>query len=181
MVSLPPSCAARTARPASLHSRDLRHTATATAHAVLITLALAAGAMAPLGVLAQPAVQAADTAWNFQVPAGPLGAALTVFAADAGISISAPPALVQNRNTPGLNGRYAVDDALVRLLAGSNLQAQAAGPGSYVLRALPVVAPGAAAGQGAPLGEVRVTAQAERESAWGPAGGYVARRASTGT
>lgn len=188
MVSLPSSCmahtphtahTARAVRPAPLHAHAPRHTATA--HAVLITLALAAGAMAPLGVLAQPTTQAADTARNFQVPAGPLAAALTVFAADAGISISAPPALVQNRNTPGLNGRYAVDEALVRLLAGSNLQAQAAGPGSYVLRALPVVAPGAAAGQGATLGEVRVTAQAERESAWGPAGGYVARRASTGT
>jgi iron complex outermembrane receptor protein len=152
---------------------------------VFITLVLTAAA--PLAVqaesAAQPAVQApgAAASQRYQIPAGPLGQALTAFAADAGISISAPPALLQGKHTAGLSGSYGVEQALARLLAGSALQAHVAGPGSYVLRLLPVVTPGAVAGQGATLGEVKVTAQAEQESAWGPAYGYVARRSASGS
>jgi len=164
----------RAAWPAS--ALPLAPRRTATAHAVLITLVLAAGASGLHTAQAQPATQApgAAAAQRFQVPAGPLGAALAAFAADAGISISAPPALVQGRHTPGLNGTYAVGEGLARLLAGSDLQAQAAGPGSYVLRALPVVTPGAAAGQGATLAEVRVMAEAERSGVTEGSGSYVA-------
>jgi hypothetical protein len=152
--------------PSSRTAPALRRTATA--HAACLTLALAAGAAAPLAAHAQvspaqPPATTATAARSFQVPAGPLGAALTAFAADAGVSISASPALVQGKRTLGLQGRYAVGEGLERLLAGSDLQAQAAGPGSYVLRAVPEASRQGAAGPGgATLAEVRVVAEAER-------------------
>lgn len=150
--------------------------------AVLMAAGLAAGSALPRAALAQAGAAAASAAQRpFQVPAGPLAAALTAFAADAGISISAPPALVQGRSTRGVQGRYTVPEALDRLLAGSDLQAQAAGQGSYVLRALPEARgaeAGAASGSGATLGEVRVTAAAERSSTTEGTGSYRAREVS---
>lgn len=170
--------------PAPVLLQAPRHTATA--HAVLITLALAAGTVAT-GVQAQPASPAARSAvpaaaQHFQIPAGPLGAALAAFAADAGVTISAAPALVQGRHTQGLSGTYAVGEGLARLLAGSDLQAQPAGEDSYVLRALPVVTPGTATGQGATLGEVKVTAAAVSEGMTEKTGSYTTQsmRAATG-
>lgn len=165
------------ARPASVCLQALRHTATA--QAVLIALALVAAA--PQAAQAQPTTQAAGTAstLHFRIPAGPLGAALTAFAADAGISISASPALVQGKHTAGLNGSYAVEQALSKLLAGSALQAEAAGPGSYVLRVMPEVGRPVAAG--ATMAEVRVTAEAERSAVTEGTGAYTARESATAT
>ncbi|NIF85803.1 TonB-dependent siderophore receptor [Comamonas sp. Tr-654] len=184
MVSLSCAHAACVTKPVSATFPILRRTTVA--HAALVTLALAAGSFMPQDVLAQataataPTPEAANVRY-FQIPAGPLSAALTSFATDVGVSISAPPALVQNRSTSGLNGRYSVSEALGQLLADANLQALPAGPGSYVLRAMPVVIPGAAAGQDATLGEVRVTAQVERETATSPVVGWTARRTATST
>lgn len=150
--------------------------------AVLMAVGLAAAAL-PRTAQAQQAAQAPAAAQRqFQVPPGPLAEALTAFAADAGVSISAPPALVQGKRTPGLQGRYAVGEGLERLLAGSDLQAQAAGPGSYVLRAVPEASRQGAAGPGgATLAEVRVVAEAERLAATEGTGAYTARASSTAT
>lgn len=153
----------------------------ATAHAALITLVVAAVASGVQTAQAQPVTPAATAIQRFEVPAGPLGAALAAFAADAGISISAPPALVQGRHTQGLHGSYAVAEGLDRLLVGSDLQAQPAGPGSYVLRALPVVVPGVAAGQGTTLAEVKVTAEAGFGVATEGTGSYTTRSSNSAT
>ncbi len=145
--------------------------------AVLMAAGLAAGAALPRAALAQAGAAATSAVQRpFQVPAGPLAAALTAFAADAGVSISAPPALVQGRRTQGVQGRLTVREALDRLLAGTDLQAQAAGEGGFVLRAVPEATQASTV-----LGEVRVTAAAPAESPWGSTSGYVARRASTAT
>ena len=154
---------------------------TATSHAVLVMLALAAASAAPLAVQAQAVAPAAAPAQRlFQVPAGPLGPALTAFAAEAGISISAPPALVRASRTAGLQGNYSVGEGLERLLAGSELQARGAGPGSYVLWAVSEAGrPGAASGH--TLAEVRVTADAERRAVTEGTGAYTARESSTAT
>jgi iron complex outermembrane receptor protein len=144
---------------------------------VLMAAGLAAGGALPRAALAQAGAAAASAAQRpFQVPAGPLAAALTAFAADAGISISAPPALVQGRRTQGVQGRLTVREALDRLLAGTDLQAQAAGEGGFVLRVVPEATQASMV-----LGEVKVTATAQAESPWGSTSGYVARRASTAT
>lgn len=143
--------------------------------AVLMAVGLAAAL--PRAAQAQQAEQAqtpvAAQQRLFQIPAGPLAPALTAFAADAGVSVSAPSALVQGQRTAGLQGRYTVRQALERLLAGSNLQADAAGQGGYVLRAVPQVRPTSEAAGGT-LAEVRVTAQAERSGTTEGTGSYTA-------
>lgn len=147
--------------------------------AAVVVTSLATAAALPRTAHAQPAARA-EAQHPFQIPAGPLAAALTAFAADAGVSVSAPPALVQGKHTAGLQGRYTVREALERLLAGSNLQADAVGQGGYVLRAVPEVHVGNAAA-GATLAEVRVTAEAERLAATEGTGAYTARASSTAT
>ncbi|MDR2325545.1 MAG: TonB-dependent receptor [Acidovorax sp.] len=141
--------------------------------AVLMAVGLVVAA-SPGMARAQPVMQAqaaASAPRQFLVPPGPLAQALTAFAADAGVSVSAPPALVQGKRTAGLQGRYTVREALERLLAGSDLQAEAAGQGSYVLRAVAEVLPAGAAA-GATLAEVRVQAQAERSGITEDTGSY---------
>lgn len=148
--------------------------------AVLMAVGLAAAAL-PRTAHAQQAAQAPAAAQRqFQVPPGPLAEALTAFAADAGVNVSASPALVQGKRSAGLQGRYTVREALERLLAGSDLQAEAAGPGSYVLRAVAEVRPVNAAA-GATLAEVRVEAQAERSGTTEGSGSYAARATAAAT
>lgn len=142
--------------------------------AVLMAAGLAAGTALPRSALAQPGTASGSPAQRqFQVPAGALAAALTAFAADAGVSISAPPALVQGRHTGGVQGRHTVREALDRLLAGLDLQAQPAGEDGYVLEPVSEVRRVAASAERA-LAEVRVTAQAERSAATEGTGSYAA-------
>ncbi|MFC4622204.1 TonB-dependent siderophore receptor [Comamonas nitrativorans] len=162
--SLPPLGFSHLPRLQPLHA-----VAQAVLAAVVVT-SLATAAALPRTAHAQPAARA-EAQHPFQIPAGPLAAALTAFAADAGVSVSAPPALVQGKHTAGLQGRYTVREALERLLADSNLQADAVGQGGYVLRAVPEVHVGNAAA-GATLAEVRVTALAESSGVTEGTGSY---------
>ncbi|MFS0827460.1 TonB-dependent siderophore receptor [Pseudomonas phoenicis] len=94
-----------------------------------------------LGWGAMPAQALAETApRSFQIPAGSLGAALTRFAGQAGVSLSVEPALVAGRQSPALSGRYSVQEGFARLLQGSGLQLQTVGTDSYTL----VPSPGSA-------------------------------------
>ncbi|MFJ4110153.1 TonB-dependent siderophore receptor [Pseudomonas sp. NPDC089758] len=69
----------------------------------------------------------------YQVPAGSLGAALTRFAEQAGVSLSLDPALLKGRQSAGLSGRYSVAEGFVQLLQGSGLQWQQVGEGAFTL------------------------------------------------
>src|SRR5262245_25174421 len=88
---------------------------------------------APATALAQAG--GTTTLRQFDIPAGPLQAALDRFVADSGASLSVDPALTANRQSAGLRGAFTVPDALARLLAGSGLEAVAQAGGSYALRA----------------------------------------------
>ena len=55
---------------------------------------------------------------SYTVPAGELGAALTRFAGQAGVSLSVDPALMQGRRSEGLSGSYSVEEGFARLLQG---------------------------------------------------------------
>lgn len=105
--------------------------------------ALLATGVALGGVLAAWPLHAANTpatspaAHDFDVPAGPLAAALSSVAASAGINVTASPALVHGKHTTGLRGRYGVADGLNRLLMPLALQAVLQADGSYVLAAIP--------------------------------------------
>lgn len=87
---------------------------------------------------AYAAVQAATASYN--VAPGPLNAALSQFAANAGVTLSFANEQTQGLNSPGLQGAYSVEDGLARLLAGSGLQAQRQSNGGFVL--VPVAVPG---------------------------------------
>lgn len=127
-------------------------------------LALAAGATA----MAQPATTATATApadaarVGYDIPAGPLGPALSRFAASAGITLSFEPSLTEGRTSAGLRGRHALGDGFSQLLAGSGLEAVPRAGGGYTLRRAAAAAPPLEAPAGGQtLAEVRVTAQAE--------------------
>lgn len=86
------------------------------------------GAGQPLWAAEEPAALR-----RYEIPAGPLGRTLATYASEAGLSLSFDPALTDGLASAGLNGRYAADEGLRRLLAGSGLQLQARPDGSYTL------------------------------------------------
>lgn len=160
-----------------------RHPIAQAGLAALMAVGLAATAALPRAAQAQQPAQtaqapAAAQLRQFQIPAGPLAAALTAFAADAGVNVSAPPALMQGKRTAGLQGSYTVREALDRLLAGSDLQAEAAGQGGYVLRTVPEVRR-AGSSSGTTMAEVLVTADAVRSGTTEGTGSYAATSPAT--
>ncbi|MFF7065654.1 TonB-dependent siderophore receptor [Pseudomonas sp. NPDC008258] len=68
----------------------------------------------------------------YRIAPGPLGAALNQFARDAGVVLSFETALTDGRHTPGLQGRYSVDQGFAVLLQGTGLEALRTG-GNYLL------------------------------------------------
>jgi len=111
-------------------SRFAKHAATPLARAVHLALL---GALAS-PVMVVPGVAMAQTqVARFEIAPGPLGVALSQFAARAGVTFAFPSEQVQGLSSPGLHGDYSVEDGLARLLEGSGLQARRDGNGSYLL------------------------------------------------
>jgi outer membrane receptor protein involved in Fe transport len=71
---------------------------------------------------------------DFNIPAEPLGKALQAFAAQTHQQLLFASDSVAGRNAPAIKGRFAPDAVLKRLLTGSGLQVQRAGPTSLVLK-----------------------------------------------
>lgn len=95
----------------------------------------AAAALASNRVAAQTVPPAAASiAQRYDIPAGPLGDVLARFAAESGVLLAAPSALVQGRLSPGLRGSHLASAALPALLLGTGLQAQRRPDGSYALQ-----------------------------------------------
>jgi outer membrane receptor for ferric coprogen and ferric-rhodotorulic acid len=149
------------------------------ARSLCLGLVLAAGTTAMAQQAASPvgAVRA-----NYDIPAGPLGPALSRFAASAGITLSFEPALTEGRQTAGLHGSHALSEGFAQLLAGSGLEAVARVGGGYTLRRSATAAARADGTAGATtLDEVRVTADAERSNTSEGTGSYAARASTTAT
>ncbi|WP_454688279.1 TonB-dependent siderophore receptor [Achromobacter aloeverae] len=106
-----------------------------------LAFALRTAACLALAAAATPAVhaQAAPSAapLSFDIPAGPLDAALTHYARIARVNLSYDVALIKGASTRGLQGRYSAPDGLNRLLAGSGIEAAPQPDGGYVLRPAP--------------------------------------------
>lgn len=100
------------------------------AQAIRLAVALGASAAA---ALAAPHVSAQTQTHAYQINAGSLGTALSLFATAANVTLSFNAEQTQGMTTSGLNGTYGVDEGLARLLAGSGLQAQRQANGAYVL------------------------------------------------
>lgn len=136
------------------HLPDLRRPAVQLA----ILALLGATAALPAGAQTAPAPAAAD-ARSYDIPPGPLSPALSRFAGQAGVTLSADPALTDGLATTGLRGRHGVLDGFARLLEGTGLAVGQVGAQAFVLRRAPAAtAPAAAAAASSPLAEVTVTA-----------------------
>ncbi len=111
-------------------SRFTLNAARPLAHAVHLAVALgvfSALSLAPTHALAQ------NQSHAYQINAGSLGTALSLFATAANVTLSFSVEQTQGMTTPGLTGTYSIDEGLARLLAGSGLQAQRQANGAYVL------------------------------------------------
>ncbi|THF64773.1 TonB-dependent siderophore receptor [Pseudothauera nasutitermitis] len=148
-----PACPTRLTRPAH-----------AVRHALLaLTLLTAGGTVFSAPATADTQSTADQGRIAYDLAAGPLEQVLTEFAARAGISLTIPPALVAGKASNGLQGRYAIEDGLARILAGSGLEASGSGR-TYVVVARP--------GGEVRLAPVTVTAQGSRGGATEGTGRY---------
>lgn len=103
-----------------------------------LALALAVcalGAQAPARAQSPAAVQPAPSArHSYQIPAGPLAAALRSLAANAGVALAFTPAQTEGKHSAALDGQFTPPEAFAALLAGSGLQSVLMSNGAYVLR-----------------------------------------------
>jgi iron complex outermembrane receptor protein len=86
----------------------------------------------------------ADQAAEIRLAAGPLNTALLALAKQTGVQIVFTSQLVEGRRAPAVAGRLTADQALARLIAGSNLEVRRAGERMLVLRARGGLFPAAA-------------------------------------
>jgi outer membrane receptor protein involved in Fe transport len=85
-----------------------------------------------------------------RTPKGPLKAALLALGRQTGVQIIFTSRAVEGRQAPALDGQFSVDEALDRLLAGSDLEAQRVGPTVLVVRPRAVLVPASATSPTAP-------------------------------
>lgn len=107
-------------------------------HVAIIGSLVATGWM-PEAQAREPGAQAAAQTRTYNIPAGPLAAALNRFAEEAGALLTASGELTKGKTSPGLKGSYSVQAGFAALLADTGLEAFRQGDGSYGLRAAPVV------------------------------------------
>ena len=99
-----------------------------------LSLAIAMAALAPAAIAADA------TTRDYHLAAGPLADVLARFAANAGVPLSFDPALLQGRQSQGLQGSFSVPEGFARLLAGSGYSLISTGSGG--------LHPGAGSGRG---------------------------------
>ncbi|PRD21864.1 UNVERIFIED_CONTAM: pupB [Trichonephila clavipes] len=117
------------------------------------TLALHTGFVQPLLSDAGKA-RAEEQVNTYAIDAGPLGAVLGRFANEAGVLLSFDAALTNGKHSPGLQGRYSVEQGFAQLLAGSGLQAVSTGAGSFGIK------PGSVAGDVLELSAMSISGKA---------------------
>ncbi len=98
---------------------------------------LALGMGAPiLAQASDPAAASSASVRHYDIPAGPLGRTLSLFAAQAGVALSFDPLLTEGKTSNGLTGSFSVPQGFAQLLAGQGLEVIGSGDG-YALRAVP--------------------------------------------
>ena len=95
------------------------------------------GVLPVMAVTAPAWAQSASQEQDYEIAAGPLGTALSQFAAASGVTLSFGSAQTEGRHTQGIHGRYSFAHGIAQLLAGSGLQVQREGEGRYSLIAVP--------------------------------------------
>ena len=87
----------------------------------------------PPAALAQTLIEERSQQQQWDIPSGPLAAALDQFARQAGLSLSYDAANVASMTSPGVGGTLSVQQALLTLLQGSGLQARELSSNSYLV------------------------------------------------
>ena len=75
----------------------------------------------------------AEQVKRFDIPAGPLGKAISNYAAENGVRLTFDPALAEGKETQGLHGEYSVEEGFQKLLNDSGLEAIDDTDGGYFL------------------------------------------------
>jgi iron complex outermembrane receptor protein len=135
--------------------------------------------VAGLAIAAPVSAQNAADARSFSIAPGPLAQVLNQFSAEAGVFVTSSGELTHGRRSPGLVGRYGIDQGLETLLRDTGLQAVVRSPGAYVLQPILQPTARAASPKVAQLAAVPVTGS--RERADGPVMGLTATRSATAT
>ena len=76
---------------------------------------------------------AAEQVKRYDIPAGPLGKAISNYAAENGVRLTFDPALAEGKETEGLHGEYSVEEGFEKLLNDSGLEAIDDTDGGYFL------------------------------------------------
>src|SRR5471032_920077 len=118
---------------ASQHSPQ-RHPTTIAVRAALALLIAVSWNTAITPQTAVAAESAAASQRQYQIPAGPLNAALSSFAIEAGVSVATASAQVNGLHSKGLQGRYTVYEGFQKLLDGTGLEVVEEGSSNYSLR-----------------------------------------------
>jgi outer membrane receptor protein involved in Fe transport len=101
---------------------------------------------------ASTAVVAAPVAFDLDIPAGSLGAALTAFERQTRLEILYNPKIVEGRVSPAVKGRLSPDAALKRLVQNADIAVIWSGPNTITLRPRTLTV---GSGSGAPVQTVR--------------------------
>lgn len=136
-------------------------------------LAVAIALCTPLASTALIAAEQASAVRAYNLAAAPLAGTLNQIASQAGLALTLDPALAAGKTSAPVQGQFDASTALRQALRGTGLQLEQSGAGTYSLAPVPE---GALA-----LPVTSITGQANLESAWGPADGYVATRTAAGT
>ncbi|MEG1454266.1 MAG: TonB-dependent receptor plug domain-containing protein, partial [Comamonas sp.] len=131
---------------------------------------LAAAALAPQPARAQAAAQQGAAQRQYAIPAGPLETVLNRLGREAGALLTFDSTITDGLRSGGVNGRFAVQQALEQALQGTDLMVVRSAGGGYALRAIPT-SQGAG---GATLAAVTVTAAARGDGRTDGSGSYVA-------
>ncbi|MFC7286674.1 TonB-dependent siderophore receptor [Herminiimonas glaciei] len=133
-------------------------------------------AVLPQQVMAQASgTQAANERQAYNIPAGPLAAALRSLASTANVALTFTAEQTNGKSGNAVRGQFTPQGAFTVLLANSGLQAVQLDNGGYVLRTASVT------GSDAVLPAVTVRDNAAAETATGEVHGYLAKRAATAT
>ncbi|WP_231949390.1 TonB-dependent siderophore receptor [Herminiimonas arsenitoxidans] len=145
------------------------------AHAVAMALcSLALYVALPQQVMAQASsTQNANERQTYNIPAGPLAAALRSLASTANVPLTFTADQTNGKTSNAVRGQFTPQGAFTVLLANSGLQAVQLDNGGYVLRAALTTSGDAVL--------PAVTVRDSAETATSEVHGYIAKRAATGT
>jgi TonB-dependent receptor len=85
--------------------------------------------------LAAAAVQASQAVRFYDIPAQPLGTALSSYAEVSGVDLVANPAAVKGKRSRGIKGNFSPEDALSEILRGTSLDYRMSSNGSVIVGA----------------------------------------------